>query len=222
MTACQADDGALELSGWTTSGLAADAALVVARRQSSKRVRLPVDSSSGAGHRAGFRARLPLAALTAEATKPTAVERALPSQDEVAWDLSLDPGRGAAAAAVRIGASAEAAGARVTSGGREITTTLTPFGSLSVLERSCQLLVSRVEWTPDGQLLFAGDQQVADCRPTELVLRRSDASDQHVLQLTWDDGHFSARVRSRGDASPHGQAAAGLRRLGSDRPQRGR
>ena len=193
VTACRAEDGALELSGWAASGLAADAALVVARRQSSKRVRLPVESSSGAGNRTGFRARLPLAALTADATKPTAVERALPSQDEVAWDLSLDPGRGATAAAVRIGASAEVTGARVTTGGREITTTLTPFGSLSVTERSCHLLVSQVEWTPAGQLLFAGDQPAGDGRPTELVLRRSDGSDQHVIQLTWEDGHFSAQ-----------------------------
>ena len=190
VTACRAEDGALELSGWTTSGLAADAALVVARRQSGKRVRLPVERSSGAGNRTGFRARLPLAALTAAATKATAVERALPSQDEIAWDPSLNPGGGAAA--VRISASPEVTGVRVISGGREIATMLTPFGSLSVLERSCHLVVSRADWTPGGLLLVAGDRRAGDSTPTELVLRRTDSNDQHVVNLAWAGEHFSA------------------------------
>ena len=192
VTACRAKDGALELSGWAASGIASDAALVVSRRQSSKRVRLPVESSSGPDGRTGFRARVPLAALTAAATKPTPVEQALPSQDEISWDLSLDPGRGATATAVRIGASWKATGVRVTSGGREITTSLTPFGSLSLMERSCQLLVSGLEWTQGGRLVLGGDQSAGGAAPAELVLRRSDSSDQHVLQLTWTDGRFSA------------------------------
>jgi CDP-glycerol glycerophosphotransferase len=192
VTACRAEDGELELSGWAASGLAADAALMVSRRQSSKRVRLPVERSSGADGRAGFRARLPLAELTAEATKPTAVERALPSQDEIAWDLWLDPGRGGAGPAVRIGASFEVIGVQVVSGAREITTEVTPFGSLSVMERSAQLIVSRVEWTAGGQLLLGGDLPPGGRTPTELVLRRSDANDQQVLELTWEDGRFSA------------------------------
>ena len=58
VAACRAEDGALQLSGWTTSGLTADAALVVSRRQSGKRIRLPVESSSGTRAAAtGFRAR---------------------------------------------------------------------------------------------------------------------------------------------------------------------
>ncbi len=188
--ACRAEDGALQLSGWTTSGLTADAALVVSRRQSSQRIRLPVESSADAGGRTGFRARVPLAALTAAATKPTAIERALPSQDEIAWDLTLDPGGGAAA--VRISASAEVAGVRVASGGREIATTLTPFGGLSILERSRHLVVSRVEWTPGGQLLIAGHQRAGDATPTELMLRQTESGDQHVVDLTWEDEQFRA------------------------------
>ena len=114
MTACRADDDALELAGWSTAELAAGAALVISRRQSgAQRIRLPVETGSREGGRTGFRARVPLAALTAAHTKPTALERALPGQDEIAWDVSLDPGGGGNAAGMRLGASAEATGARV-------------------------------------------------------------------------------------------------------------
>src|SRR6202035_5954778 len=116
--------------------------------------------------RTGFRARLPLATLTAAHIKPTAIEQAVPGQDQVAWDLSLDPGSGA----VRLGASVEATGIRVSSDGREITTTLTPFGSLTVMERTSHLLVSRAEWTPGGHLLLSGDQPVSNGMPAELML----------------------------------------------------
>jgi CDP-glycerol glycerophosphotransferase len=166
VTSCHPEGDALEMSGWATGEIAAGAALVISRRQSAKRIRIPIETSSPetsspqAG-RTGFRARLPLATLTAAHTVPTALERALPSQDQIAWDLSLDPGRGA----VRLGASAEAAGVQVSDGGREITTTLTPFGSLTVMERSCHLLVSQAEWTSDGQLLLTGDQPTGD-QPT--------------------------------------------------------
>jgi len=203
VTACRAADGALELSGWAAAEIAANAALVAARRQSGQRIRLPVETSSREDGRTGFRARLPLAMLTTAHIKPTALEQAVPGQDQVAWDLSLDPGSGA----VRLGAGAEATGIRVSSGGREITTTLTPFGNLTVMERTSHLLVSRAEWTPDGHLLLAGDQPAgdqpagdqpagdqpaSDGMPAELVLRRNASNDQYVVGLTWEDGHFRA------------------------------
>jgi CDP-glycerol glycerophosphotransferase len=209
VTSCRPEDDALVLSGWATGEIAAGAALVISRRQSAKRIRIPVETSLEAG-RASFRVRLPLATLTAAHTGPTALERALPSQDQIAWDLSLDPGGGAA----RLGAAAEATGVRVSGGGREITTTLTPFGGLTVMERSCHLLVSQAEWTPDGQLVLAGDQLPAggepggaqpggaqpggaqpggDGEPAEFVLRRSGSNEQHVVDLTWEGTHFSAQ-----------------------------
>ncbi len=192
VTACRADGGALELAGWATAEMAAGAALVISRRQSgAKPIRLPVETGSREGGRTGFRARLPLATLTAAHAKPTAFELALPGQDEIAWDISLDPGSGGNSA-VRLGAAFEAAGVLVGSAGREITTTLTPFGSLTVLERSCHLIVSRVEWTSGGQLLLAGDYPAGYGTPAELVLRRSGSNEQHVLDLTREDGRFSA------------------------------
>ena len=192
VTACRATGGALEFSGWSTAEMAADAALVIARRQSAQRIRLPVETSSGADGRTGFLARLPLATLTAAHTKPTALDRALPGQDEIAWDVSLHPGGGAKTAAVRLGAAVEATGVRASDDGREITTTLTPFGSLTVMERTSHLLVSRAEWTSAGQLLLAGDQPVGDAAPVELVLRRVGSNEQHVIDLSWADDHFSA------------------------------
>jgi CDP-glycerol glycerophosphotransferase len=194
VTACRADDDTLDLTGWTTAEMAAGAALVVSRRQSgAQRVRLPVETGSRDGSRTGFRARVPLAALMAAHTKPTVLEQALPGQDEIAWDLSLDPAGGAKTAGVRLAASAEVAGMRVSSGGREITTTLTPYGNLTILERTCHLLASRVEWTPDERLLLAGDFPESAGKPAELVLRRSGANDQHVVDMAWEDGHFIAQ-----------------------------
>ena len=152
---------------------------------------------------------MPLAALTAAATKPTAIERALPSQDEIAWDLTLDPGGGAAA--VRISASAEVAGVRVTSGGREIATTLTPFGGLSILERSCHLVVSRAEWTPGGQLLIAGHQRAGDATPTELVLRQTESRRPACCGSDLGRRAFQGRVRPGRDASPDRAAAPAQR-----------
>ncbi len=191
VTACRERGGALELTGWSAARLADGAALVISRRQSgAQRIRLPVEASSGEGGRTGFLACLPLASLTAVHTKPTTLERELPGQDEIAWDVSLEPGGGGAT--VRLGSWVEATGARVASGGREITTTLTPYGNLTILERACHLLVSRVEWTSDGRLLLAGDHPVTGGPPAELVLRRSGSNDQHVLGITWEDGHYSA------------------------------
>jgi len=188
---CDADDGALELAGWSTAEMAADAALVASRRQSgAQRIRVPVEVGSREAGRTSFRVRLPIGALTNAHAKPTALERALPGQDEITWDLSVVP-RGGTGAGIRLGASCEATGARVSSGGREIATTLTPYGNLTVLERTCHLLISRVEWTAEGRLLLAGRQQVSDGTPGELLLRRSGSNDQYVLDLAWEDGHFS-------------------------------
>jgi CDP-glycerol glycerophosphotransferase len=193
VAASHEQDGALDLSGWATAGMAAGAALVISRRQSGQRIRVPVETGSRQDGRTSFRARLPLATLTAARAKPTALEQALPGQDEIAWDLSLDPGSAANPSPVRLAASSEATGARASSGGREITTTLTPYGNLTVVERTCHLIVSRAEWTSDGQLLLAGDQPVSDDMPAELVLRRSDSNDQHIVALSWEDEGFSAR-----------------------------
>jgi CDP-glycerol glycerophosphotransferase len=191
VTGCRAEDGALEFSGWSTAEIAAGAALVVSRRQSSQRIRVPVTASGGQDGRAGFRARLPLATLTAARTKPTALEQALPGQDEIAWDLALAPGSGGGPA-VRLGASMEATGVRASSGGREITTTLTPYGNLTVVERPSHLLISGAEWTSDGQLLLTGHQNDSDDAPAQLVLRRGGSDDQQVVELTWKDDHFRA------------------------------
>ncbi len=193
VTACRADGGVLELAGWATAEMGAGATLVISRRQSGvHRIRIPVEAGRRGDGRTGFHARVPLAMLTAAHAKPTAVERALPGQDEITWDLALEPGSGGNTAAVRLGAAAEVAGVRVSSGGREITTALTPFGSLTVLERTCHLLVSRVEWMADGRLRLAGDYPAGDGKPAELVLRRSGSNDQHVLDLTWEGDRFSA------------------------------
>lgn len=201
ITGCRTADGTLELTGWTTARLAAGAALVVSRRQSGvHRIRIPVETSSDEGHESGaggrgdrtaFRARVPLATLTAAHPKPTAAERELPGQDEISWDLSLAPGSGSSGV-LRLGAGSESAGVRTGSGGREIMTTLTPYGNLTVLERTCRYLVSRVEWTPEGRLLFAGDYPSPDGAPPQLVLRRSGGNDQYVVDMTGEGCHFSA------------------------------
>jgi CDP-glycerol glycerophosphotransferase len=191
VTGCRASDGALELSGWAVAELAAGAALVISRRLSGiQRIKLPVEADRRAGGRTAFRAVVPLATLAAAHAEPTAAERALPGQDDVPWDVSLSPGAGRGA--VRLGADAAAAGVRVSSGGREIATTLTPYGNLTVMERTCHLVVSRVEWTPDGHLLLAGDHRVAGERPTELLLRAAGSNDQHTVGLTWEDDQFTA------------------------------
>jgi CDP-glycerol glycerophosphotransferase len=160
---------------------------VISRRQSgTQRIKLPVEAGHRKGDRTSFRALLPLAELTAAHTGLTAVERALPGHDEISWDVSLNPGTGA----VRLAAAGAAAGARVSSSGREITTTLTPYGNFTVTERNCHLAVSQVEWTPDGRLTLAGQHPAAD-KPAELLLRKSGANDQHAVGLTWEDDHFS-------------------------------
>ncbi len=192
VTGCQDRGGALEFAGWAAAELAAGATLVISRRQSgAQRIRLPVEAGQREAGRTSFRAVLPLAELTAAHTEPTAVERALPGQDEISWDVWLNPGT-PGTGAVRLGASGEAAGVRACSAGREITTTLTPYGNLTVLERDCHLVVSRVEWTPDGRLVLAGHHPAAaDGQPAELVLRRSGANDQHAVGLTWEGEQFS-------------------------------
>jgi CDP-glycerol glycerophosphotransferase len=189
VTSCRPADGALEFSGWATGEITAKTALVISRRQSAKRIRVPVEASSRADGRTGFLARLPLATLTAARAGQTALDRALPGHDQIAWDISLDQGSGA----VRLGSSTEATGVRVSGGGREITTTVTPFGGLTVMERPCHLLVSRAEWTPDGQLALIGDQSFSEGAPTELVLRASGSNDQHAVALTWAGSEFRAQ-----------------------------
>ena len=192
VTACHAEQDALALSGWATAELAAGAELVVSRRQSGQRIRVPAAASGRKDGRTGFAARLPLTTLTAAHSEPTALERALPAQDEIAWDLALDPGSGSGGPTVRLGASSEATGARVSAGGREITTTLTPYGNLTVIERNRHLLVSGAQWSPDGQLLLTGRDPAGDDAPAELVLRQTGSDDQHVVALTWKDDHFRA------------------------------
>lgn len=193
VTSCRADDGVLELDGWCTVPPSAGAAVVISRRYGGGRpVRVPVETTNRDGARSGFRARLPVARLTdSPGGVPRFIQQTTHWQDEVNWDLAFSHATGSAA--VRLGAAAEAAGARACHADREITTFVTPYGALSAVERTPRLVASRIGWEAGQRLVLHGDYGGGG-RPGELLLRLGGSSDQNRVPLTWHESAFTARV----------------------------
>ncbi len=219
VTACRADGRDLQVEGWSALPLGPKAAVVVSLQQGGgKPARVPATATGAAAGRHGFRAAVPLRRLlrAADAADREAQASGVPGVpggtgvpgvpsgtgapggtdepvqsvgDEVHWDLALDPGTGSA---VRLASEADAAGIRLAAGGQEITTYLTPYGNLSVIQRSCCLVVRQIHWTEADQLVLRGDYAGADAVPESILLRSTGSSYQHTVPLQWQDRAFSA------------------------------
>ncbi len=199
VTDCRSAGDALELEGWTTSKLTTGATVLIAPRAggttpisvAAAATAVPVVGGRRGRHpRTGFVARVPIAQLATAGANASAIDQAIQVHDEVTWDLSLAPGGDGAA--VRLTIAPETAGARARDGGREVTAFVTPFGYLSMLERTVRPVVTQLEWTDGERLILRGDHTNPHTRPTELLLRHGESTDTQVVPLTWEQGTFTA------------------------------
>lgn len=199
VTACRADRENLQIEGWSASPLGGSAAVVVSRQQGREAAaRVPAVVTPAASGRHGFRAAIPVTLLASGAAARDAGDQGpqddtgeplLPVGDEVFWDFALDPGT---RHAVRLGGVPETAGTRLSTGGREITTFLTPYGNLSAIDRACRLVVRQAFWAADDRLVLSGDCTDTHTVPKVIVLR--GAGSQHAVPLQWQDGVFSTHL----------------------------
>jgi CDP-glycerol glycerophosphotransferase len=203
-TGCHTSGDHLEIDGWSTSVLSADAALIIKpRRGGAPAVRVPVQPAATAGaagpgkrHRAAFRAQVPVEKLVISAEKGAShIDNAIHVHDEVICDISIDVGAGARA---RLAAAPGTAGARASHDGREITVFVTQFGYLSVLERGHRPVVSQLDWAQDpgdpegGRLTLRGSCTDPASRPSGMLLRHSSSPSTYTIPLAWDDSRFTA------------------------------
>ena len=194
VTSCQARGDAIGIEGWTTASLSPEATVMISPRQGDsvpKRVRAePAAEEAGRG-RHGFRARLPVPPLARPLTGNTGTDWAVHVLDEITWDVSLaDVGQ----PAVRLAITPDTAGARARHGDREVTAIATPFGYLSLLERAVRPVVTGLDWTQDQRLVLRGDHGGEADSPSRLILRHAESGRQHTVELSWDQGAFTAEL----------------------------
>ncbi|GAA1935520.1 hypothetical protein GCM10009716_48160 [Streptomyces sodiiphilus] len=77
--------------------------------------------------------------------------------------------------------------------GREIAVTTDGPGLLKLHDRVRQPVVDSLEWTPQGELLLAGEYS-GPGESMRLVLRHGQRFEEHHLPLTCEDGRFTARI----------------------------
>ena len=110
---------------------------------------------------------------------------------EVRWDFALDSGTGRA---VRLAGETGTAGARLSTGGQEITTYLTPYGNLSAVQRTCRLVVRQANWTIANTLVLRGDYTGTEAVPQVVLLRSTGSGYQHTVPVRWQDSAFSVQL----------------------------
>ncbi len=205
MTGCRAGGGVLEIEGWSSSKLLPGATLIITpRRGGAPAVKVPAKAAGPPAQPPGrrqrrrhehtaFRAQIPVARLVSPAeVGASPIDQALHVHDEVICDISLHSGEGGS---MRLTAATDTAGTRASHDGREITVFVTPFGYLSILERSGRPVVSRLEWAPGSQgqrLILHGTCTDPGSRPARLLLRHSTSGSQHAIPLDWDGSQFVA------------------------------
>jgi CDP-glycerol glycerophosphotransferase len=193
VTSCQARGDYLEVEGWSTVSLSPEAAVMISARQGNfapQRVRVEPAEPAGRG-RHGFRARLPISPLARPLTGSTATDWAVHVLDEITWDVSLvDAGQ----PANRLSIAPDTSGARARHLDREVTAVATPFGYLSLQERAVRPVVTSLDWTQDERLILRGDQTGETASPSRLILRHQESGRHHLVELTWDQGVFTAEL----------------------------
>jgi CDP-glycerol glycerophosphotransferase len=196
LTGCRADADAFEIEGWSSVPLAAGATLNVSPRQGRARtVRVPAEPlpSGPQPGRTAFRARLPVSMLVSPPDPASPLVLATYAVTEVNWDVSISPGGGAPV--TRLASAPATAGARAGHGSREVTAVVTPFGYLSMLERTARPVVTGLEWAPGQRLVLRGDHVGPGRHPDQLILRSTRSGQQHELPLRWAGDAFTAELR---------------------------
>lgn len=201
VTSCVASDDAIDIEGWTTFALTADATLRFAQPTGgSKAVRVPAKVTEAEPGRPGhggkgkttFRASVPVSKLTSSAGAAGPVAQVTHVHEVLTWDVSINPGGGGAV--TRLAAKPAAAGARLSHGDREVTAIVTHFGYLSLLERTLRPVVTELDWTADQRLVVRGTHTKPERRPAELILRHNGSGEQHILPLTWSADGFTGQL----------------------------
>jgi CDP-glycerol glycerophosphotransferase len=201
VTACTAADGVLDIEGWTSRPLSADAMVVAAPRKggvAAVRVHAEPAPAHGAGSDGqngkqgahAFRAKIPVRKLVSSLDAGSLIDRAIHVHDEFTWDISISPSVGGAT--TRLAIAPGTAGARVACNRREVTAFATHFGYLSLLERTLRPVVTELEWTGEQHLVLRGDYSDPATRPTEFLLRHPYSGSEHAVRVSWDDDAFIA------------------------------
>jgi CDP-glycerol glycerophosphotransferase len=220
VTACTVGGGTLDIEGWSSHPLASGAAVLITPRKSGRpAVRVAAEPAPAPGQgqpsrprQVGrprgshpFRARIPVEALISHLDLISPIDRIIHVHDEFTWDVSLSAGEGSTTTTPSIDPATT--GARVAETSREVTAIATPFGSLSLVERTVRPVVTGVEWPGDGRLVLRGDYSGQQDRPAALILRHVKSGRQYILPLRWEGSTFTtgfAPAAATGPAGPGG------------------
>jgi CDP-glycerol glycerophosphotransferase len=172
-------DGVAELTGELETLARSGLTMRAVGPGTSKAPEWPVDSEDG-----GFRARLPLGALQAQAA-PEDHDR------ETVWDLYVvDQGR-----RHRVAVAQDAREAAWPCNGREVSLQRTQYGDGSLVARAPRAVATEAAWRDDDVLQLRGDLRSPEPRH-ELVLHSPTRLDEHVVPLVVDPdaGRFEALI----------------------------
>jgi CDP-glycerol glycerophosphotransferase len=192
-------EGVAELSGELHVPATGALTLRAVRRGAQGRLDFPVEADPPSTP-AGFRARVPLAELGAQA-RAAETEPHHDPRDGVAWDLFILGDGRRYPLAVANGVD-EALGRLEDF---EFSVHRSQHGDASLVARAPHAVVTDASWTEDGALVLRGDDHSAHAA-RELVLHNRHRLEQHVFPLGDDaPGRFEARLTPARVPSPAGQ-----------------
>jgi CDP-glycerol glycerophosphotransferase len=107
------------------------------------------------------------------------------------WDLYLKPaGRGR----ISVTFPAQVSEAAYGHGTREIAVERSRYGNVTLAERAPQPVLDEHSWSPEGSLLLQGSYRGPAGDGLDVVLRRVDGTDEHVVGCRRDGNRFSVTV----------------------------
>jgi CDP-glycerol glycerophosphotransferase len=134
---------------------------------------------------------VPLAGLSIGAVRADQAPAAADGGGAAGWDLYLKPaGRGR----ISVTFPAQVSEAAYAHGTREIAVERSRYGNVTLAERAPRPVLDEHSWSPEGSLLLQGSYRGPAGDGLDVVLRRMDGAEEHVIGSRRDGNRFSVTI----------------------------